>query len=474
MKKLFSKKFLSAILASTVLSTSLLAGCGSASGSSSGASSGGSTGSAGSSASSSEISIATVNNNDMIVMEDLTSKFTEKTGIKVKYTTLSENEIRSKIKEDVGMGGGQYDIITLGAQDSGVYLDNGWTTSLDPMFKSMSAADQKSYALDDIFPVVKESLSSTKKGLGALPFYAETTLLFYNKDIFASKSLTMPENPTWDQVYDLAVKCNDSAKGVKGIAIRGLPGSGQNMFIFSSIAYAFGAKYYDKSWNATFNSTQMKNAIEFYKKILTNAGESGATTCGYTECLNLMSTGKAAMWYDASVSAGTMANSKDSTVKGKIGYAMAPLEVKKDQTNTIGGWGLAITSASKKKDAAFKFLTWATSKEYVNLVGETKGWASAPSGTRQSTYDNANYKKACDFADITKKALLKVNYKHPAIDETPYAGNSIPTMPEYSSWGETVAQLLASYLTGKTDINGVLSSGQKTLETVATEGNYKS
>ncbi len=472
MRKLSTRRILSAALAVAMLSASLLTGCSNKGGQSSQVASG-SASATSSPDSGTTLSVATVNNDDMIIMENLTSEFTKKTGIQVKYTTLSENEIRSKIKEDVGMGGGQYDIVTLGAQDSGVYLDNGWTESLDPMFKSMSAADQKAYDLDDIFPVVKQSLSSTKKGLGSLPFYAETTLLFYNKDIFKSKNLTMPENPTWDQVYDLAVKCNDPSKGIRGIAIRGLPGGGQNMFIFSSIAYAFGAKYYDKNWNATFNTPQMKNAIEFYKKIITNAGESGATTCGYTECLNLMSSGKAAMWYDASVSAGTMANSKDSKVQGKIGYAMAPLEVKKDQTNTIGGWGLAMTSSSKHKDAAFKFLTWATSKDYAKLVGTTKGWVSAPSGTRQSTYDNPNYKKACDFADITKKALLKVNYSHPAIDETPYAGNSIPNMPEYSSWGETIAQQLASYLTGKTDINSVLTSGQKTLQDVATEGNYK-
>lgn len=459
MKKQF--KYALNVLSVAALSGTVLAGCSS-----------GGDGNSGKSKDETVLNIATVNNNDMVVMEELTSEFTAKTGIKVNYTVLSENEIRSKITQDVGLGGGQYDLFTIGAQDSAVYLNNGWTEPLDEMLNKMSDEDKSWYDLDDVFPVVRDSLSSESKGLGALPFYAETTLLFYNKDIFQAKGLTMPENPTWEQVYDLAKAAQSKEDGIAGIALRGLPGSGQNMFIFSSIANAFGAQYYDENWNATFNTPEMKNAIEFYKKILADAGQAGPTSTGYTEALNLMSTGKAAMWYDASVSAGTLANSKDSSVSGKIGYAMAPLQVKQDATNTIGGWGIAINASSKNKDAAFKFLTWATSKEYINLVGEKKGWESAPSGTRISTYDNEKYKQAGDFADITKKAILQVDFFNPSVNKTPYTGNSIPNMAEYSSWGEQIAQLLASYLVGQKNIDSVLNEGQKILTDVAVSGKY--
>ncbi|CAH0121467.1 MULTISPECIES: ABC transporter substrate-binding protein [unclassified Paenibacillus] len=452
-------KYALSMLSAITLAGSLLAGC--------------SSGNGDSAKDGAVLNIATVNNNDMVIMEEMTSEFTEKTGIKVNYTVLSENEIRSKITQDVGLGGGQYDLFTIGAQDSAVYLDNGWTEPLDGLLNGMSDDEKAWYDLEDVFPVVRDSLSSETKGLGALPFYAETTLLFYNKEIFEAKNLTMPENPTWDQVYDLAVKAQDKEKGIAGIALRGLPGSGQNMFIFSSIANAFGAQYYDMDWNATFDTPEMKNAIEFYKKILADAGQAGPTSTGYTEALNLMSTGKAAMWYDASVSAGTLANSKDSLVSGKIGYAMAPLQVKQDATNTIGGWGLAINASSKNKEAAFKFLTWATSKDYINLVGEKKGWESTPSGTRISTYDNENYKQASDFADITKKAILQVDFHNPAINKTPYTGNSIPNMAEYSSWGEQIAQLLASHLVDQKNIDAVLKEGQKILTDVAVAGGYK-
>lgn len=475
------RRFSSLALSIALLST-VFYGCGSAQTASSGdganaslASTATPTSSQAAPASSSDVElvVASVNNNDMVTMSELSPEFTKETGIKVKFTILSENEIRSKITQDVGLGGGQYDLVTLGTSDSGTYLDNGWVEPLQPMLDKMSDADKKAFDVGDIFDPVKESLSSTTKGLACLPFYSESTLMFYNKDIFAAKNLAMPTNPTWDQIYDLAKKANDPAKGISGIALRGLPGYGENMYIFGTMVNAFGGQYYDKDWNAKFNTPEMKNAFEFYKKLMTDAGETGATTAGYTECLNLMSSGKAAMWYDASVSAGTFANSADSKVKGKIGYAMSPTAVKTKNTQTIGGWGMGITSSSKHKDEAFKFLTWATSKDYVKLVGEKKGWTSAPSGTRKSTYDLAEYKSACDFADITKEAIMNVDYKHPAVNETPYVGNSLPCLPEYSSWGETCAQQLAAYLSGQKDVNAALAECQKAVSAAATDGGYK-
>jgi sorbitol/mannitol transport system substrate-binding protein len=420
------------------------------------------------------ITVASVNNPDMVIMEELSAKFTEQTGIKVNFTILSENEIRSKITQDVALGGGQFDLVTLGTSDTATYLDNGWALNLDTLFAAMPAAERAAYDLDDIFKSVKDSMTSAAKGgLAGLPFYSESTMVFYNKEIFAAKGLTMPTNPTWDDIYNLAVKANDPAKGICGIAFRGLPGYGQNMYIFGVLVNSFGAQYYDMDWNAKFNTPEMRNALEFYKKLIKDAGEPSPTTSGYTECLNLMASGKAAMWYDATVSAGTLANSADSQVKGKIGYAISPVAVKKKNTGTIGGWGISVTAGTKHPAEAFKFLTWCTSKEYVRLVGETKGWKLAPSGTRKSTYSIPQYQAECDFAEITRDSILAVDYAQPAVNPTPYTGNSLPNLPEYSSWGEACAQELAAYIADQRTVEQVMQNCQRILEDAAVEGGYK-
>ncbi|MDR2738393.1 MAG: sugar ABC transporter substrate-binding protein [Treponema sp.] len=407
-------------------------------------------------------------------MEELSAKFTEQTGIRVNFTILSENEIRSKITQDVAFGGGQFDLVTLGTSDTATYLDNGWALNLDILFAAMPANERAAYDLDDIFGSVKDSMTSaTKGGLAGLPFYSESTMVFYNREIFAAKGLTMPANPTWDDIYNLAVKANDPAQGICGIAFRGLPGYGQNMYIFGVLVNSFGAQYYDMNWNAKFNTPEMRNALEYYKKLIKDTGEPSPTTCGYTECLNLMASGKAAMWYDATVSAGTLANSSDSQVKGKIGYAISPVAVKKKNTGTIGGWGISITAGTKHPAEAFKFLTWCTSKEYVRLVGETKGWKLAPSGTRKSTYSIPQYQAECDFAEITRDSILAVDYAQPAVNPTPYTGNSLPNLPEYSSWGEACAQELAAYIADQRTVEQVMQNCQRILEDAAVEGGYK-
>ena len=417
-----------------------------------------------------EIKVASVNNDAMVIMEELSQKYTEETGVKVTFTILSENEIRSKITQDVGLGGGEYDLVTLGTSDMGTYLDMGWTEPLDPMFEALSEEERAEYDLDDIFESVRVSCSSETNGLAALSFYSESTMICYNKEIFEEKGLTMPENPTWEEIYELAAACDDKENGVAGIAIRGLAGYGENQYVFGSMMNAFGGQYYDMDWNATYDTQEVRDAWEFYKKLIAVA-EDSPTTCGYTECLNLFAQGKAAIYYDATVSAGTFAKD-DSAVKGKVGYAMAPTAAK-ENTGTIGGWGIGITAGSQNKEAAFDFLRWATSKEYVKLVQEEKGFASTPSGTRASTYENQEYLEACDFAEMTKNAIESADAIHPAINDTPYTGNSLPNLPEYSSWGETIAAELASYISDQKELDDCIAACQEAIDIAAEEGGYR-
>lgn len=253
------------------------------------------------------LNVATVNNPDMVIMQQLTDKnFTNTTGIKVNWTILPENQIRSKISEDVALGGGKFDLVTLGTPDIPVYVDNGWTIPLQPYFDKMTASEKAAYDYGDLIPGVMPAYSSATKGVAAIPFYAESTMVFYRKDLFAKKGLKMPENPTWGQIYNFAKQLNDPDNEIAGIALRGLPGYGENMYIFCTVMNAFGGQWFDTDWNPQFDSPYVRAALYFYKKILTDAGEPGPTTYGYTECLNLIASGKAAMWYDATVSGGTL------------------------------------------------------------------------------------------------------------------------------------------------------------------------
>ena len=407
-----------------------------------------------------KIVIASVNNAPMVTLSELAPEFTKQTGIEVEFVMLTENDIRSKIQQDVAVSGGQFDAVTLGTNDIGTYLDSGWTIPLQPLFDGMSDEEKAAYDFADLIPANIPAYSSQEKGLAAVPLYGESTMIMYRKDLFDQAGLTMPETPTWDQIYEFATKLNDPASGTVGMALRGKAGYGENMYVFNTIMYAYGAQVVDMGWQPQYQTPEMKAAWEFYKKLQTDAGAKEASSNGYTETLNLMSSGKAAIYYDATVSADTF-EAEGSAIQGKMGYAVSPSGPGKGNTQTVGGWGIAIPSSSQKQDAAFKFLTWATSKDYVNLVAENKGWLSVPSGARTSTYENPEYQKLAPYADMVLKSLSSVEFDHPAVGETPHTGNSLPNIPEWSSMGEKIGQVLANYISGGSETDPALAEAQK-------------
>jgi len=421
------------------------------------------------------LTVAMVNNDPFVVLEELSSQFTEDTGIKLDFQVLSENEVRAKIQEDVAMGGGNYDLVTLGTSDMATYLMSGWTQNLDDLFAGLDEETAAWYDRDDIFPGVLDSNKDAASGaLAALPFYSESTMICYRTDVFEALGLEMPEAPTWDDILELAKACDgfqtEDGTEVVGIAIRGKAGYGENQYIFGSIMNSFGGRYYDMDWNTAYDSEEVRNAWEYYKELLQYA-EDSPTTCGYTECLNLFTQGQAAIYYDATVSAATF-ESDASAVAGKVGYAPAPSEVAA-LSSTIGGWGMAITSKTAHPEEAFQFLLWATSKDYQELCAEAKGWASVPSATRASLYERSEYIDVAPFAEKTAASLENANPNHPCVEDVPYTGSSLPNLPEYSSWGTTIAEQLSSYVADSTDLDSAIKACVQALDDAAEEGGYR-
>ena len=417
------------------------------------------------------LTIATVNNPDMKVMEDLSSQFTEQTGIKLNWVVLPENELRQKVTQDIALGAGNFDIVTIGILEVKNWVQFDWLTPLQPLHDSMSDAEKQAYDLDDVLEPVREGLS-IDGDLYALPFYGETSIIYYRKDIFDEAGLTMPEEPTWDEIYEFAQKLHDPDNEVYGLALRGLPGWGENMAVFSTMINAHGARWYDMDWNAQFDTPEMREAFEMYYKLIKDVAEPGATGVGFTEGLTLMSQGKAAMWYDASVGAGLLNDPNQSTVAGKLGYARAPKQAKSNN-GWLWSWSLGIPSSTKHSNEAFKFMSWATSKDYINLVGETNGWVTVPSGTRASTYTNPKYMEVADFAPIVLSGMLAVDYNHPTLQEVPYIGTPFVVIPEWPDLGTKIAQVLAAYISDQITTDEALTQCQDIANDVATDAGYK-
>jgi sorbitol/mannitol transport system substrate-binding protein len=170
------------------------------------------------------------------------------------------------------------------------------------------------------------------------------------------------------------------------------------------------------------------------------------------------------MWYDATSAAGSVEDPKNSKVAGKVGYVRAPIEKTKD-SGWLWSWNLGINAESKHKDAAWQFLKWATSKEYANLVGSRLGWSRTPPGTRQSTYQIADYKKAGgEFAPLTAQIMSEVNPKQPGVAPQPWVGIQYVTIPEFQDVGNQTSQYVADAIAGRRSLDAALNAGQKIAE----------
>lgn len=409
------------------------------------------------------LTIATVNNGDMIRMQKLTDDFTAKNpGIKLKWVTLEENVLRQRVTTDIATKGGQYDIMTIGTYEVPIWGKRGWLVSLNDL--------PASYDVDDLLPAIRNGLT-VDGHLYAAPFYGESSMVMYRSDLMQKAGLSMPAAPTWDFIAKAARKLTDKDNGVYGVCLRGKAGWGENMAFLTATANSFGAKWFDMDWKPQFNSPEWKETLTFYLDLMKDAGPTGASSNGFNENLALFQSGKCGMWIDATVAASFVTNPKESKVADKVDFALAPDTGKGKRGNWLWAWSLAIPAGTKKMDSAKKFIAWATSKDYLELVAAKEGWANVPPGTRKSLYANAEYAKI-PFAKMTLDSINSADPTHPAVDQVPYIGIQFVAIPEFQGIATAVGQQFSAALAGKIAADTALKNAQSLTERSMKKAGY--
>lgn len=417
------------------------------------------------------INIAMVANPQMVTLEDLVKKGEFKKlypNIKVNLLVLPENEIRQRITTDISTQAGQFDAVTIGNYEVPLWAKQGWLADI-----GSDLAKDQSYDLNDVFQSMRSAVSYEGKQYAA-PFYGESSMVFYRKDLFQKAGLQMPEHPTWDQIAQFAQKLDNRNGGPYGICLRGLPGWGEQGAALTSVINAFGGRWFDNDWTAQLNSPASAQAIKFYVDLVKNYGEPNAVSSGFTECENLFDQGKVAMWYDATSAADFISSPKNNPHAANVGYAYQPTE--KIASGWLWTWSFAIEKGSKNKDAALAFIKWATSKDFVNLVANTPGmgWGAAPAGCRQSTYENPGYHKyAARFADLVLNTIKAQNPDKPTVDPVPYTGLQFVQIPEFQDLGNNVTQEIAGAIAGKESVDTAIKKVNDLANQMAEQNGYK-
>jgi sorbitol/mannitol transport system substrate-binding protein len=401
-------------------------------------------------ASAETITIATVNNGDMIRMQGYTDQFTAKTGIDVEWVTLEENVLRQRVTTDISTKGGAFDIMTIGMYETPIWGANGWLVPLDDL--------SAEYDVDDILPAMAGGLSHDGT-LYAAPFYGESSMIMYRTDLMEKAGLEMPAAPTWEFVREAAAAMTDRDADINGICLRGKAGWGEGGAFITAMSNSFGARWFDMDWNAQFDTDAWANTLNFFVGMMNESGPAGYATNGFNENLSLFQQGKCGMWIDATVAASFVTNPAESTVADSVGFALAPDTGLGKRSNWLWAWALAIPAGTQQEAAAKQFIEWATSKDYIELVAENEGWANVPPGARTSLYENPNYIEV-PFAQMTLDSILSADPNNSTVEPSPYVGVQFAAIPEFAGIATEVSQEFSAVYAGQQTVEEALAKAQ--------------
>jgi sorbitol/mannitol transport system substrate-binding protein len=402
-----------------------------------------------------ELTIAIVNNGHMINMQKVAEAYTAETGVKLNWVSLEEGVLREQVTSDTATGGGQYDVINIGMQEAPIWGAAGWIEPLE------FGAD---YDADDILPAIKAGLSH-EGTMYAAPFYGESSMVMYRKDLADAAGVTIADNDSWDNVKAAAAAMHDPENGVYGACLRGKPGWGDNMAFVTTMVNSFGGAWFDADFKPTINSDEWKAAINFYVDLLGNYGPPGSEGNSFNEILALYNEGKCGMWIDATIAASFL------EVDG-VAYAQSPNAGNPVGANWLWAWAMAVPAGTENANEAKAFIEWATSKEYVQAVAAHPdfGWGSVPTGQRASTYMIDEFKAVAKFADAEMAAIKSAAPQ--ATDLKPYVGVQFAAIPEFPEVGSAVAQEIAAALSGAKSVDEALEASQAAAEAIMEEAGY--
>ncbi len=401
------------------------------------------------------LTIAIVNNGHMINMQKVAEAYTAQTGVKLNWVSLEEGVLREQVTSDTATGGGQYDIINIGMQEAPIWGAAGWIEPLN---------FGEAYDIDDMLPAMRNGLSH-EGTLYAAPFYGESSMVMYRKDLADAAGVTVADNDSWENIMKAAAAMHNPDAGVYGACLRGKPGWGDNMAFITTMVNSYGGAWFDKDMKPTIDSDQWRAAINTYVELLGKYGPPGSEGNSFNEILALYNVGKCGMWIDATIAASFL------KVDG-VAYAQSPNAGNPVGANWLWAWAMAVPAGSPNAEESKKFIEWATSKEYIQAVAAHPefGWGSVPTGTRASTYAYPEFQAVAKFAAAEMAAIESA--APAATDIKPYVGVQFAAIPEFPEVGSAVAQEMAAALSGAKTVDEALAAAQAAADAIMKEAGY--
>jgi multiple sugar transport system substrate-binding protein len=290
------------------------------------------------------------------LLQKYASEFTDLTGIKVESEVVPEQQQRQKAVIELTSGKPSFDVIHLSYHVQKRQFERaGWLADMTGLMKdpNLTAPD---LTVDDFSAGGLQFAKNDKGEMHSLPWSVDYFILYYNKELFAKKGITVPK--TMDEMAVAAEKLNDPANGIYGFTGRGLRNA--NMTLWTNFFLNFGGEFLDAKGNILTDGPEAIEATKMYNRLM-KSGPPGSAGFNWMESMASLTQGRAAMWIDGVGWAPPIEDPNASRVVGKIGYTLVPAGPK-GQYSAAYGDGIGIPEVSKKKEAAYLYCQWAVSK----------------------------------------------------------------------------------------------------------------
>ncbi|HEY9469018.1 MAG TPA: sugar ABC transporter substrate-binding protein [Propionibacteriaceae bacterium] len=336
-------------------------------------------------------------------IEPLVPEFEALTGMTVKVESLPEDQFRQRRQVALTGRADSFDVyMTQPVQDGARFHQLGWYENLKP-YLSNAALTAGDYDFADYPDTLIEGATFTGDIIG-IPVMMDVEMFYYRKDILQKAGVAVPS--TMEELEKVAAAIDDP-NGVRAYAARGKGAAAVTQM--STLLYNFGADWTNSSGMAAYASPEGVKAFQFYGEMLSKYAPKGVTGSSWEELLPQFAQGRIAMWHDSSSFVTTILDPKNSTqeVRDNLGYEVMP-SGPGGQYNATLPWAVAMNPHAKKKDAAWLFIQWATSKDVV-----TKVQASGVAGGRSSVPFPDSL--PAEWVEVFKKDLAVARPKLPAV-----------------------------------------------------------
>ncbi|MGO6850427.1 sugar ABC transporter substrate-binding protein [Rhizobium beringeri] len=373
------------------------------------------------------------------VLTKLAAQFKEDTGAELKVEVMDYGTLLTKTTADFVGDTKGYDLVTMDIVWAGAYAENGYSVDLTDWVKR----DAAELDLDDIYPVILESLGQYNGHYVAFPFAAYANVLAYRKDLFEAAGLAVPK--TVEELVSDAKKLTDPSKKQYGFVANGQkgPAVAQDWMQYNN---QMGGSILGKDGLPALNSPENVESLAVYKQLFVETAPPGAIEYDLGGREESFRQGAAAMMQTWSVGAPGYSDPASSNVVGKVGIAVAPVANGVSPQYGVGGWGMAINADidAKQKEAAWTFIKWLTSKKIhkeFNLEG-------AGSFMRKSQMTDPDLTAKFDFLPVVAKTYENGN------------GDYRPRIPEYPEIQDILGAAVNSVLAGAAEPKAALDEAQ--------------